>query len=1129
MFPPQTVHLRPTARARMTTRWIYSIPILLCLWLLSTGSTTVYSTSKIDILSAPHQSPLQQPTEQPVQLNTNSHVLLGSPSIFSIIAEPEFVFFQLDVGDGSDLIFSEDPTLPFTYVYEAAGTYEYQLMAFGASEEPFVITGFHTITEFITSPWLEPKLNYDFGEEVACDECPIDQYAILDPVYLHNGEFFLEEEDLRIPGRGFDYVFQRTYKSQMLFDGRLGYNWMHNYAQHLVSNGTNILHVSGAGRRDLYASKDGINFTAPAGFYTQLTRNKDNTYTIREAHGSQALFNALDGSPAQGRLTAFSDRNGNTMRFEYDGGGRLVRVNDTLGRPVDYVYNVDGRLDHIEDFIGRRVSFTYDANGDLVAVTGPAVTGTPTGNNFPDGKTWRYTYSSGFGDERLNHNLLSIIAPNEVADGSLTPFVFNAYAETTSPTDYAFDRVVKQQWGGTNASGVPAGGTLIVSYEELNPDGDPDNLSLPRNRTTVIDRNGNQEIYEHNINGHRLSLKEFSNRDLRASDPDFWERVYEYNADGQLLSRVQPEGNRIDSIYDEANTDRLRQGNRIAQIRRADPDRGGDQAAITTTWTYEPIYNQVRTMTEPRGNDATYVPQNGGTQTAQRYTTTYVFDYEESCDFAAIGAQIGHSAEDVEERLHGSDICLNPRGDLNDDGVTTQVAGNVIVANHPSITLLPEANMVAVEGATQQPIVERVTYNQFGQRLTLQDPEGNVDRFVYYSEQDPNGDGTIDNAGGDPDTGGYLKQLTRDAAIVSVRNSAANQTPVEIRNRFVYDAVGNVTREIDGRGIATDYFVNERNQVVQTVRAAALNLIQPSPAEPTLLSNFQYRERVFYDANDNVVLRQVEDRGNTSLVDGNPPATDLPPAATNPDPIGGTAYVDTVYRYDILNNQIEMLQEVGSQSGTPTFLRTRTRYDGNEQAVLIIEPEGNATTSIYDERDLLFQQTRGATTPPPQALLAPTDPTNYDVRGGIPATATYHYDQNRNLVEAVDAADTDGSAANNSDLGGTGDRTRTLYDGFDRPNSIIDSVGNQTIIQYDPAGNKVRTLSFGPVDGASPQTDGLICWHNLSRPTVIQLNNLVNGSLLAATEWQYDELKRGIRLSRSKFQVLREILAKQLT
>src|SRR5207247_49974 len=92
-----------------------------------------------------------------------------------------------------------------------------------------------------------------------------------------------------------------------------------------------------------------------------------------------------------------------------------------------------------------------------------------------------------------------------------------------------------------------------------------------------------------------------------------------------------------------------------------------------------------------------------------------------------------------------------------------------------------------------------------------------------------------------------------------------------------------------------------------------------------------------------------------------------------------------------------------------------TRYDANGNPVLVIEAEGNATSSVYDERDLLLRRTQGATAPPPGALLAPGDPTSYDVRGGLSATTTYHYDDNGNLNEVVDASDTDGSPANNSD------------------------------------------------------------------------------------------------------------------
>jgi hypothetical protein len=61
--------------------------------------------------------------------------------------------------------------------------------------------------------------------------------------------------------------------------------------------------------------------------------------------------------------------------------------------------------------------------------------------------------------------------------------------------------------------------------------------------------------------------------------------------------------------------------------------------------------------------------------------------------------------------------------------------------------------------------------------------------------------------------------------------------------------------------------------MVEVIHAEAHN---PNPSEPLPLTDFQYLERFFYDANGNVVLHQVEDRGNTSNVGFPPPAGSLP-------------------------------------------------------------------------------------------------------------------------------------------------------------------------------------------------------------------------------------------------------------
>ncbi len=956
-------------------------------------------------------------------------------------------------------------------------------------------------------------------------------------VYLHSGESFLDAVDLEIPGRGFDWRLERKYRSGVEYDGPLGHNWFLNYSQHLIEVTAenlgqfdpglapvvgDVVRVDGYGRVDVYRGNGDGTYGAPAGYYTSLVRREDGGFVERDRCGNAAEYAPPDGQ-AVARLASLRDRQDNTMAFQYDGEGRLVAAIDTLGRPIAYHYNGD-RLDWVQDFIGRRVSFAYDGSGDLVAVTSPAVTGTPNGNDFPAGVTTGYAYSSGFADPRLNHNLIAVTAPNEVASAG-SPRIVLAYQSDPELPD--LDRVLSQSLGGTNESGVPAGGTIQYSYLALGsaPSGD---FATPVFQTTVIDCNGNLTEYQVNQLGNIVNVLEFTNRGIRPWEEDYTTR-YEYNADSELVREILPEGNSLEWVYDSGNPDRRQQGNLLSETWWPDADRGGDQSGITAAWTYEPIYNQVRTAADARG-----------------YTTTFTFDYQEGSDYAGLAVRLGTTEAAVRALLVGVPMNL---GDLNGDGLTNQTHGNAIRIDRPTVNLLPGSNQAAVEGDTVQEIAGLYTYNAFGQVLRQIDPEGNVDRYEYYAAQDPDGDGSLDNPGGDATTGGYLRQTIRDDASDPGRDSGTNPTPAGIRHLYRYDRVGNVVREVDGRGIATDYAVNQRNQVVQITWAAATDVYGPDPAEPTPLAPFRYLERWAYDANGNAILHQVEDRGNTSGVEAAEPPLDgdanldgrvddsdlsivlsylgLESGATRRqgdlDGSGSVdnddlalllmffgasrppAFVDTQYQFDILDNLVRTEEEVKAGDS----LTTRYRYDPNGNLVLTILPEGNATSACFDERNLLYWSVSGAAGTPPLVLLAVGESTDYDVRGGLPSQSTFHYDGNDNLVESVDPADTDLSADNNSDLGGAGDRTRYVYDGFDRRTSLVDAVGNQTVWQYDPAGNVVRESHFGPTGGPSPTSDGPdVLPGPVSSGGVIQIGNLVNGNLLSATEYRYDELGR---------------------
>ncbi len=612
-------------------------------------------------------------------------------------------------------------------------------------------------------------------------------------------------------------------------------------------------------------------------------------------------------------------------------------------------------------------------------------------------------------------------------------------------------RLTQLTIGGTNSSGVPAGGIIRYQYQLLTPE--PPDINTPVFQNTVTDRNGNIAQYQFNKLGNVVQVIRYP-RGLRRQEPPEYKTLYTYNADGLLLSRTKPLGNTVSYTYDDRNSDRFQQGNLLSVVRRPDAVRGGDQTSLTTLMTYEPIYNQLLTYTSARGNDPGYVPQNGGSTSPSRYRRVYTYDYQEGTDYEKLAAEIGVIPAAARARLAAVPMNL---GDVNGDTVTNQTNGTRIRVARPSVTLLPGSKQSALEGSASQPIVSLYCYNQFGQVVTRTDPEGNRTDLEYYSEGP---------------SSGYLRRVTTDTIVSPARDSRTNPTPVSLGCIYHYDAVGNLIRSIDGRGIATDYAVNQLNQVVQIKRATAHNLNPNALPEPMVLTDFGYLLRLYYDSNGNVVRREVEDRGNMA---------------------GTGGFVSTEFTYNILNHKVQVTVDLGPG----TSINRLYRYDPNGNCTLSVQPEGNATAYMYDERNLRFQTIFGAAAAPP-ATLGATQITSS--RGGVPSMYTRNYDPNGNLIEFVDAADKDGSAENNSSIAGVGDVTAISYDGFDRPRSLTDAVGSETACSYDPAGNIIRLVRSGTLGGPSRTT-------NATGANVT----------LRVTELRHDELNRVFQRDRHLF------------
>jgi RHS repeat-associated protein len=781
-------------------------------------------------------------------------------------------------------------------------------------------------------------------------------------IYGERGEFFQTVTDLSIPGRPgaapvVQFTVQRQYRSAAVNNGAMASKWDHNYFENLqVEADGSVVHHNGLGRNDLYLVNNLGSFVAPPEFYTQLTHNPppDNTYILQYRDHATKEFDST------GKLLKITDRNGNSLTFIYNPQGQLVKIRDTLDTPahlrdINYSYDGNGRLTQIIDFIGRKITYAYDSSGNLVSVTTPAVTGTPNGNDFPAGKTTAYTYDA-------NHRLLTITRPNETSSSG-PPVLQNSYDSN--------GRVISQIYGGTNASGSLAGGTYTYTYTPLNQGVNSDDPNLAVMTTQQVDRNGNKTQYDFNRLGYPVARREYT-RGLRPIDPQVYVTTMRYNADGRLAQTTLPAGNSIQYTYDEGNWDRFQQGNMLQETRLPDAARGGDQAFLTTTYTYEAVFNHITTMTEPRGNDPSYVPQNGGAQSAARYTTTYTYD----------------SSGDLVQRVQPTVMLLN---------------------------------------GTPQPIITDYTYNPFGQMTSETDPEGNVTLYQYCPTATPSCS-SPDSSGG-----GYLQRKITDATTSPRRTEPS--PPTMITTQYFYDVVGNTIRIIDGRGNDMLYTYNQLNEVVEMQAELP----------------FRYITYTFYDANDNVVQRNVENKVVIET-DGKPTFT---PDANFKVQDGTPNFFINRYAYDILDHVVN--QDLDATGSTPPRVVTQFQYDPDENRTRDTLPVGNMIAYQYDERNLPFTKTRGA-------------------GNSGASTATYDYDQNRNLTETVD---------------GRSLVTLYDYDGFDRRTKITDAVGGQMISFYDPANNVVSTSSFGQPGGPSP-TD----------------SSGAGNVLLNQRNYKYDELSR---------------------
>ena len=827
-----------------------------------------------------------------------------------------------------------------------------------------------------------------------------------DPVDTFSGSFVHGVVDLSIPGRGLDVEIRRSYRSTGQMNGPFGYNWSFNYNVRAVHLDNGSWLIRGEEGHELVFHATGTNSLGESTYcgceiFKQLVAHANGTLTLFENDGHRMEFNA------EGTLRAIGDRFGNEIQFEYAQSGglairkaiqgkskyflrtgsgviareyQLVKIIDTYSREItfDYYTSADGlkegRVKQIVDFGGRTVRYDYDDNGNLTSVTSPQT------DEFPAGVVTQYGYASGQANEALNHNLTSITD----ARGNL---VLTTVYDTS-------DRVQSQTFGG---------GTTTWSYDTVN------------SRTTVTDGNGNVSQMTFNTSGQPISTKRFT-RGLRPGEPAFFETTQQYDANQDLTRTVLPNGSAVEYGYDA-------KGN-VLEVRREPV--GGDMNGaddIVESSTYEPIYNQVLTTTDPLGR-----------------VTTYTFDYQEANDTAGLALRLGVSQAEIASRLAAASIPMN-LGDVNADGRTDQIGGAIIRAQFPNVT---------VEGSPQT-VESLTTYNDRGQVLSTRSPENRLTTFDHHPENDPDGDGVPVPGQSGSDPTGYPSSVT-----------SGEGTADETTTHMTYDAFGLLRTLTDGRGAVSTLEHDERNLLVRVVSAPP----------------FSYQILVHHDENGNVASIEVENKDRNNVqVPANPWLTstythdDMNRVLTHTAEIDSTHDVVDTFTYDDNGNLTQVTRPAGnvvrfeyderdlllkarrgfgtSQESVATY-----NYDLNGNLSQVVDANSKSATATYDGFDRLAQVTNALGHVLKMSYDKASRTTLVEGRNSsdlLLSGSVVEYDElGRPVRQDRQLVNTSGQVADVVS-------THLVYDRDDLPTKVTDDNGKSAISVYDAVGRLVES------------------------------------------------------------------------
>ena len=750
-------------------------------------------------------------------------------------------------------------------------------------------------------------------------------------VYLHSGEFRHDLPIFSIPGRMLPLGMGITYRSQMDTIGPVGAGWFASWDKRLYysSGADEVTIYSGSGRIDTFELKSGGTAGegpyVAEGFFLEIDRDdngtsskdEDDTFTIRYAHGSESTLTAENKDTADEwvfREVSFQDRYGNEIQCVWNSDGQLTRMLgdmydkdvSTSRYAIDFEYGDDGRLVTITDYAdytaqqsvvgtsytgNRQWKFVYNSDAQLTEIQLPK-----TEDYYSDtkGSTYRtrvqFTYDS-------SDNMLEVIDARQANETTPLGWLKNHY-DGNGDVDY-------QDVGRTSAAD-----TTHRQYIVYDSATDVSVVNAEQHRSQyILNTDGTLDEVKHYTGTWDTDATVISATPAHAGDPAHFRTQYEYDTEFHVTKVTYPRGNTTEFRYDITSADRRSRGNLLRVLSRkgtisphllpSDQEHG---LLAKFTYTTAAQFNLLKTNINPRAfelkstyNITTDLAADYQRDDSSDYTTTnhYFFSHgtypdgtlEKTVtptvdDTIFVGSlndnqylQTAFKYNDFGQVTHSSDQAgVETTFVYGTSGFNQGYLTEVKVGTQPSVT----------------PLVTEFTYNSVGRAITVEDAKNEtytsyvnqLDQVIksetpQVSAQMTGGSAATYYTKSEYDLNGNLDKFL----VSNIDENGTTGSPSEIETAYVYnilDLATSVTEDIDASTTRTTSFTYDKifRLTETTLPESNRSGTDYDELNRAFKSYFGYgggvakasaliTSEVFYDDNSNVT--KVKDgRGNDS-------------------------------------------------------------------------------------------------------------------------------------------------------------------------------------------------------------------------------------------------------------------------